>query len=115
MAGTAEIGSHSATHPDIGRVDVGHLGRELVESREAIEKNVGTRVTSFAIPFGQSNNWSVLAQQEAAAAGYEVVYAQAEETRPAGTVPRTFVTQFDQPRIFDALLEGAFDRWEEWF
>jgi len=44
-----------------------------------------------------------------------VVYAQAEETRPAGTVARTFVTSFDADRIFRSLLGGAFDRWEEWF
>ena len=47
-------------------------------------------------------------------AGYEIVYAQAEATRPEGTVARTFVTKFDGDRIFNALLKGKFDRWEEW-
>lgn len=110
----AEIGSHSASHPDIGRVGEEALARELVESRQLIERRLGITVNSFAIPFGQSANWSTTAQEAARAAGYELVYAQAEETRPAGTVPRTFVTRFDQPRIFRALLAGAFDRWEEW-
>jgi hypothetical protein len=47
--------------------------------------------------------------------GYEVVYAQAEETRPIGTIPRTFVTRFDGDLIFNALMTGVFDRWEEWY
>lgn len=114
LAGVAEIGSHSATHPDFGRIGTSQIERELRESREAIESRLGIRVRSFAIPFGQSTNWTGAAQAAALAAGYELVYAQAEETRPLGTVARTFVTRFDEPRIFRALLAGAFDRWEEW-
>jgi len=56
-----------------------------------------------------------LAATAAREVGYATVYAQAEETRPAGTVARTFVTSFDADRIFRSLLGGAFDRWEEWF
>ena len=47
-------------------------------------------------------------------AGYDVIYAQAEETRPTGTIPRTFISKFDGDRIFKSLLQGKFDRWEEW-
>ncbi len=54
------------------------------------------------------------AQQAARDAGYETIYAQAEETRPEGTVARTFVTKYDGDRIFKALLAGKYDRWEEW-
>jgi hypothetical protein len=36
------------------------------------------------------------------------------ERRPPGTVPRTFITRFDNDRLFRAALGGAFDRWEEW-
>ena len=52
--------------------------------------------------------------QAAKDAGYELVYAQAEETRSTDTVARTFVTKFDGDRIFRALLKGKFDSWEEW-
>ncbi len=50
----------------------------------------------------------------ARAAGYTAVFAQSEERRPPGTVPRTFITRFDGDRIFRGALGGAFDRWEEW-
>jgi peptidoglycan/xylan/chitin deacetylase (PgdA/CDA1 family) len=110
----AEIGSHSATHPDFGKLGLAEAVDELGSSKTIIEQRTGIRTDTFAIPLGQSANWSATAQEAARQAGYQVIYAQAEETRPAGTVARTFVTRFDAPRIFRALLGGAFDRWEEW-
>jgi peptidoglycan/xylan/chitin deacetylase (PgdA/CDA1 family) len=109
-----EIGSHSQTHPDFGRIEDDQLADELIGSRRIIEKRLGFSPTSFAIPLGQSMNWTDAADRVAREAGYEIVYAQAEETCFPGTVPRTFVTAFDNPLIFGALLEGAYDRWEEW-
>jgi hypothetical protein len=68
----------------------------------------------MAIPYGQSGNWSPIADRIARDVGFTTIYAQAEETRPPGTIARTFVTRFDDDRIFKALLRGAYDRWEEW-
>jgi peptidoglycan/xylan/chitin deacetylase (PgdA/CDA1 family) len=110
----AEIGSHSVSHPDFGRIEQDQIVDELELSRRAIEKHLGFAPETFAIPLGQSMNWTPAAHRAAEAAGYKIIYAQAEETRPEGTVPRTFVTRFDDDRIFRALLGGAFDRWEEW-
>lgn len=109
-----EIGSHSCTHPDFGKIDKHDLADELSGSRRIIEERLGFAPASFAIPLGQSMNWTADAAAAAREAGYEIIYAQAEETRPPDTVPRTFVTHFDGPLIFNALLDGAFDRWEEW-
>lgn len=109
-----EIGSHSVTHPDFGKIDQDRTVDELEASRRAIERHLGFAPDTFAIPLGQSMNWTPAASKAAEAAGYKIVYAQAEETRPEGTVPRTFVTRFDGDRVFKALLGGAFDRWEEW-
>jgi peptidoglycan/xylan/chitin deacetylase (PgdA/CDA1 family) len=110
----AQIGSHSATHPDFGSIERTRMIDELRGSRETIQRRLGFAPTSFAIPLGQSMNWTPLADEIARQAGYDAVYAQAEETRPNGTIPRTFVTCFDDDRIFSALLRGAYDRWEEW-
>lgn len=109
-----QIGSHSVTHPDFGSIERAQMVDELCGSRETIQRRLGFVPTSFAIPLGQSMNWSPLAGEIAREAGYEIIYAQAEETRPLGTIPRTFVTRFDRDRIFSALLRGAYDRWEEW-
>ena len=109
-----ELGSHSATHRNFGEIDVERAKREFEQSRRTIEERLGFTPEIFAIPFGQSDNWNDAADQAAREVGYKTIYAQAEETRPPGTVPRTFVTHFDNDRIFKAMLRGAYDRWEEW-
>ena len=110
----AEIGSHSATHPDFGYLSKTQAADELGRSRETIQQRIGLRADTFAIPLGQSRNWTAIASEAAREVGYDLIYAQAEQTRPPGTVARTFVTHFDSPHIFRALLGGVFDRWEEW-
>ena len=114
MRDGVEIGSHSVTHPDFGKLDLAEVEDELGTSRIMIERRLGLAPATFAVPLGQSGNWTAACADAARTAGYDVVYAQAEETRPAATVARTFVTAFDDRRIFKALLRGAFDRWEEW-
>jgi peptidoglycan/xylan/chitin deacetylase (PgdA/CDA1 family) len=109
------VASHSANHRDFGRLDADAALRELVDSRERMEAMLDVEVREFAIPFGQSQNWTAAAGRAAAEAGYTTVYAQSVHTRPAGTVPRTFITRIDKPKIFRAALAGAYDGWEEWF
>ena len=110
----ATIGSHSVTHPNFGQLSPGQAREELFNSRDTIEQRLGIRPASFAIPFGQSRDWTAESAATATAAGYSVVYAQSESRRPAGTIPRTFITRWDSPRVFAAALGGAFDTWEEW-
>jgi peptidoglycan/xylan/chitin deacetylase (PgdA/CDA1 family) len=114
VASGVEIGSHSVTHPDFGRLGAAEAAEELEGSRSAIAARLGFQPDSFAIPLGQSANWTQAAARAAQQAGYRIVYAQAVETRPAGTVARSFVTQFDNDLVFGALLRGAYDAWEEW-
>jgi peptidoglycan/xylan/chitin deacetylase (PgdA/CDA1 family) len=114
MTAGAEIGSHSVTHPDFRWLSPSEAADELGRSRQTIEQRLGIAPATFAIPLGQSSNWTAANTAAARAAGYSTIYAQAEETRPAGTVARTFVTCWDTDRVFRAALGGAFDRWEEW-
>jgi peptidoglycan/xylan/chitin deacetylase (PgdA/CDA1 family) len=108
------IGSHSVTHPNFGRLNPEKLVDELGRSRDSIRAALGFTVDEFAIPFGQSRNWTAKAMEVAREVGYAVVYAQSEKRRPRGTVPRTFITRFDNPAVFGAALRGRFDDWEEW-
>ncbi len=114
-ASGVELGSHSMTHPNFGALPTERVRDELVGSRDAFARRLGFAPATFGIPLGQSMNWNEACAAEAAAAGYEIVYAQAENTRPPGTVPRTFVTCFDNVRLFRAALAGSFDTWEEWY
>lgn len=108
------VASHSVSHPDFGSIDAGQARAELAESRQRLEQALGVTVDEFAIPFGQSRNWSAAARA-AAAQVYGTVYAQSVQTRPAGTVARTFITRIDTPRLFRSALAGRYDHWEEWY
>ncbi|MCC7362931.1 MAG: polysaccharide deacetylase family protein [Dehalococcoidia bacterium] len=110
----AAIGSHSVTHANPRYLAPDQLEYELAGSRAVIRDRLGLDATAFAIPMGTSRDWSPAAQQLACQAGYRAVYAQSEERRAPGTIARTFVTKYDNDRIFRAALHGAFDRWEEW-
>jgi peptidoglycan/xylan/chitin deacetylase (PgdA/CDA1 family) len=109
------LASHSVTHRDFGRMRPDEARHELEGSRERMALMLGLDVDEFAIPFGQSRNWTDAATLEAKRAGYTTIYAQSVDTRPEGTVARTFITAIDRPPIFRAALAGAYDRWEEWY
>jgi len=111
----AQLGSHSVTHPDFSKISNAQARDELFRSREMFEDNLGFTPTTFAIPYGQSGNWTPQAGELAHEAGYDIVYAQAEDTRPDDTIARTFVTRSDSTPVFRALLDGVYDQWEEWF
>jgi peptidoglycan/xylan/chitin deacetylase (PgdA/CDA1 family) len=110
----ATIASHSATHADFGRISRDEAREELRRSRETLRSRLGIDSDSFAIPLGCRRNWSLVAGDEARAAGYTTIYAQGEVRRSVGTVGRTFITRFDNDRLFAAAIGGAFDSWEEW-
>jgi peptidoglycan/xylan/chitin deacetylase (PgdA/CDA1 family) len=51
-----EVGSHTATHADMGRVSMEEARRELAESKRTIEDHLGLPVRWFAFPFGAKAN-----------------------------------------------------------
>jgi peptidoglycan/xylan/chitin deacetylase (PgdA/CDA1 family) len=113
--GGVNVASHSVTHPDFAHLEPGEVRRELETSREELRRVLGVETDEFAIPLGQSSNWTEAAGLAAAEAGYSKVYAQCVNTRPKGTIARTFITRIDRPMLFRAALAGAYDSWEEWY
>ncbi|HKE63771.1 MAG TPA: polysaccharide deacetylase family protein [Micromonosporaceae bacterium] len=111
--GGVTIASHSVTHADFGRLTAAEARRELEVSKDRLHRMLDLDTDEFAIPLGQLRNWTDAARSAAVDAGYRTVYAQAINTRPAGTVARTFITRIDRPTVFRAALAGAYDDWEE--
>lgn len=62
-----EIGSHSVSHQRLPTLDALRLGRELAESRAALEEVLGREVSSFAYPYG---DWNEACEAAVRAAGY---------------------------------------------
>lgn len=69
-----EIGAHTYTHLDLGRIsDEERLRHEVVDAREELQALVGRPVRYFAFPFGQYVNMNSRAIELARQAGYEGV------------------------------------------
>ncbi len=70
-----EIGSHTLTHPDLGRLGAAEAVRaEVVGGREALEDWLSEPVRSFAYPFGTPASVSPLARSVVAEAGLEAAF-----------------------------------------
>lgn len=69
-----DIGSHTYSHPDLGRTSRPQdIEREVVLSRVELECLVGRQVRHFAFPFGQPQHLSAPAMAAAHRAGYVTV------------------------------------------
>lgn len=64
------IGSHTVTHLDCGSADLGAVRRELIESRDALRRNLGLDEVIFAYPFGGRANMNAAALQLVKETGY---------------------------------------------
>jgi peptidoglycan/xylan/chitin deacetylase (PgdA/CDA1 family) len=49
------FGAHTCTHPDLTRLPVQQVEREVLDSKAIIEDALGTSVSSFAYPYGRSD------------------------------------------------------------
>jgi peptidoglycan/xylan/chitin deacetylase (PgdA/CDA1 family) len=67
-----EIGSHTVSHPHLPRLGDGEIERELRESRERIEAELGRRCRFVAYPYGEED---ARCRAAARAAGYEAAFA----------------------------------------
>jgi peptidoglycan/xylan/chitin deacetylase (PgdA/CDA1 family) len=69
-----EIGAHTRTHADLGRVqDPRILCDEVITAGEELQAALGASIRYFAFPFGQHANLSAEAFHLADEAGYEAV------------------------------------------
>ncbi len=52
-----EIGSHSVTHPFLTRLNAEELEHELLYSKQFLEDNLGVKVSHFAAPYGDYDEY----------------------------------------------------------
>jgi glycosyltransferase involved in cell wall biosynthesis/peptidoglycan/xylan/chitin deacetylase (PgdA/CDA1 family) len=51
-----EVGSHSCSHADLGQISLQAAKRELRDSRQRLERELGIPVGQFAFPYGHRHN-----------------------------------------------------------
>jgi peptidoglycan/xylan/chitin deacetylase (PgdA/CDA1 family) len=87
-SGGVEIGSHTVTHPHLPRLSDADLDRELRESREELQDELGTPCRYLAYPYGDEDD---RVRAAARRAGYDAAFA----VDPA----RGRVDRFGLPRL----------------
>ncbi len=84
-----EIGAHTVTHPHLPQLTEAEVERELRESKERIEAEIGRPCPHLAYPYGEH---TAEVRRAAAAAGFEAAFSQ--DPRPASWADR-----FSLPRV----------------
>jgi peptidoglycan/xylan/chitin deacetylase (PgdA/CDA1 family) len=76
LAKTAQIGNHTASHPNMRNLSLDDFRGEVRSCHEAIEAEVGLTPTLFAFPFGEfGQHWSPHAPAVLHDLGYENVFS----------------------------------------
>lgn len=107
------IGSHSSSHKRLSNIsDEEELAREIVRSRQLIEKVIGKKVEHFAFPFGNLSSISLRSLQ-LARENYKYVYSglrgSNHEIPPGFVLRRETLHPWDPKGFESAILNGATD------
>jgi peptidoglycan/xylan/chitin deacetylase (PgdA/CDA1 family) len=91
--GLVEVGAHSVTHPKLAGLTLAEQRREIQQGKERLEAVLGREVTSFAYPFGSSDDYTPDTVALVRYAGFSCVC-----TNVAGVVRQTS-NVFELPRM----------------
>ena len=110
------IGSHTASHPKLRDLKPRDVERELEDSKQTIEDRLGKAVSAFSYPYAfpeQDTVFRRLLRECVAKVGYDcgvtTVLGSVRETSDRYFLPRIPVNEYDDMRLFQAKLEGAYD------
>ena len=107
-----EIGSHTLTHPYLTALDDHELHRELGESRQRLEDELGARCRFLAYPFGDQDE---RVRRAARVSGYAAAFAlpgrQAAPDLDLYAVPRVGIWREEGPMRLRVKTSVAGRRW----
>jgi peptidoglycan/xylan/chitin deacetylase (PgdA/CDA1 family) len=111
-----EFGSHTVTHPQLSGLDASSVQREIVDSKHAIEDNLGEAIDGFAYPYAfpeQNVSFVSLLRKTLAEAGYRqgvcTRIGVARREQDPYFLPRLPMNSLDDRDLFEAKLEGGYD------
>lgn len=104
------FGSHSETHAILTQYDLNRIDREVVESRNVIQKQIDRPITAFSYPNGNNDDRSRRCVQEA---GYRLAVTVESGLNPPGRDPyqlrRMTLESEDDRYTIRAKLSGLHD------
>ncbi len=104
------IGSHTASHSILSRLDPPDVHRELRESRATIEREIGAPCWAFTYPNGQPRDFRASDRNAVASEGYSCAFTQISGfVRPGVdpyTLPRISIPDSGSLQVFRSRLSG---------
>jgi peptidoglycan/xylan/chitin deacetylase (PgdA/CDA1 family) len=107
--GGFEIGAHSVTHRALTEISQSEASKEIVESKTAIEDQLGQAVQTFAYPFGLFNGSICKVVREQFRGACSTKLEKAKPTHDRHCLPRLDVYYLRRP-IFFWIFETPFGR-----
>jgi peptidoglycan/xylan/chitin deacetylase (PgdA/CDA1 family) len=115
------FGSHTVTHPHLETLSREAVALELRKSGDDIQQMIGAEVNVFSYPYAfpaRRAGISGWLDQELCSAGYDygvtTLLGMARRSLSQLRLPRIPINSFDDPKLFNAKLEGAYN-WLCWF
>lgn len=110
------FGSHTVTHPQLHSVNGKQRFRELRESKDVIEQNIGRRVDSFSYPYAfpeQDKSFTAQLKADLLACGYangvSTIVGRANRKDEELFLRRLPANDADDASLLKAKLSGAYD------
>ncbi|MFF2450146.1 polysaccharide deacetylase family protein [Neobacillus sp. NPDC058068] len=106
-SGVISVQSHTATHPDLTKVD--NLDYELKKSKEKIEKITGKAVIALSYPYGSFNNQVVSETKKHYQFGLTTIpgpFSEIGTKNELYLLPRTYIKYSTSLADFVKIVEG---------
>ena len=77
QSGIVEIGAHTISHKNLGKIGINEARVEITESKKSLEKDLNITVKTFAYPYGSFNK---AVEKEVKKAGFTAAFAILQPT-----------------------------------
>jgi peptidoglycan/xylan/chitin deacetylase (PgdA/CDA1 family) len=110
------FGSHTATHPQLKLVGMARVNEEIETSKKTIEDRMGEAITEFSYPYAfpeADQDFRRQLRESLQRNGFEIgvttILGTAHSLSDRFFLPRLPVNNWDDPRFFQAKLEGGYN------
>ncbi len=104
-----EFGAHSLTHPNLTKISLAESEREIVESKLAIESQLGIEVSDFAYPYGISNSAIKLLTQKHFKSACSTRMGKVKSDDDIFALKRLDTYYLSNEKIFGSILSNNLD------
>jgi peptidoglycan/xylan/chitin deacetylase (PgdA/CDA1 family) len=110
------FGSHTITHPQLKILPREHVQREVKESKDIIENELGSAIESFSYPYAfpeEDNQFKLFLRDTLKSSGYQygvsTILGIASRTQNQFFLRRIPANSYDDAALFKAKIKGAYD------